>query len=97
VNGGPPDLATSPINSPLFSVIILNVEWAPPAEECLDSVSSQSFRDFETIVVDNGSTDGSVDWLKAAMATRSPPSRFLRISDSPGGTTPESVSRGDGT
>ena len=64
MNGGPPDLATSPINSPLFSVIILNWNGRHLLEECLDSVSSQSFRDFETIVVDNGSTDGSVDWLK---------------------------------
>ena len=64
MNGGPPDLATSPINSPLFSVIILNWNGRHLLEECLDSVSSQSFRDFETIVVDNGSTDGSVAWLK---------------------------------
>jgi len=33
-------------------------------EECLSTIHSQTFRDFETIVVDNGSTDGSVDWLK---------------------------------
>ncbi|MBW6503937.1 glycosyltransferase family 2 protein [bacterium] len=64
MNGGPPDLATSSSNSPLFSVIILNWNGRHLLEECLDSVSSQSFRDFETIVVDNGSTDGSVDWLK---------------------------------
>jgi GT2 family glycosyltransferase len=64
VSGAPPDLATSSTNSPLFSVIILNWNGRYLLEECLESVSSQSFRDFETIVVDNGSTDGSVDWLK---------------------------------
>jgi GT2 family glycosyltransferase len=64
VRGAPPDLATSSTNSPLFSVIILNWNGRHLLEECLESVSSQSFRDFETIVVDNGSTDGSVDWLK---------------------------------
>jgi GT2 family glycosyltransferase len=64
VNGGPPDLATSPVKAPLFSVIILNWNGRHLLEECLDSVLSQTFRNFETIVVDNGSTDGSVDWLK---------------------------------
>jgi hypothetical protein len=64
VNGVPPELATPPTKAPLFSVIILNWNGRHLLEECLDSVLSQSFRDFETIVVDNGSTDGSVDWLK---------------------------------
>jgi len=64
VNDGPPDFATSSSSSPKFSVIILNWNGRHLLEECLDSVSSQSFRDFETIVVDNGSTDGSIDWLK---------------------------------
>jgi hypothetical protein len=51
-------------NDLLFSIIILNWNGRHLLEECLDSVSSQSFRDFEAIVVDNGSADGSVDWLK---------------------------------
>lgn len=53
-----------PADPPLFSVIILNWNGRHLLEECLASVLSQSFRDFETIVVDNGSTDGSVAWLK---------------------------------
>jgi GT2 family glycosyltransferase len=53
---------------PLFSVIILNWNGRRLLEECLSSIGSQMFRDFETIVVDNGSTDGSVDWLKERSA-----------------------------
>lgn len=53
-----------PADPPLFSVIILNWNGRHLLEECLDTVLSQSIRDFESIIVDNGSTDGSVLWLK---------------------------------
>ena len=53
-----------PADPPFFSVIILNWNGRHLLGECLDSIFLQSFRDFETIVVDNGSTDGSLDWLK---------------------------------
>jgi len=49
--------------APLFSVIILNWNGRHLLEECVTSVLAQDFRDFETIVIDNGSTDGSVDYL----------------------------------
>jgi GT2 family glycosyltransferase len=48
---------------PMFSVVILNWNGRHLLEECLESVKRQSFRDFETIVVDNGSEDGSQAWL----------------------------------
>ena len=68
MNGVLQDASKSQPNAPLFSVIILNWNGKHLLEECLSSIRSQTFRDFETIVVDNGSTDGSVDWIKERWA-----------------------------
>jgi GT2 family glycosyltransferase len=64
VNGALQDASNPQTNAPLFSVIILNWNGRHLLEECLSSLRSQTFRDFETIIVDNGSTDGSADWVK---------------------------------
>jgi GT2 family glycosyltransferase len=58
----PPDVHR---DAPFFSVIVLNWNGRHLLEECLPSLRAQTFRDFETIVVDNGSADGSVGWLEA--------------------------------
>jgi glycosyltransferase involved in cell wall biosynthesis len=34
-------------------------------EQMLPSVAAQRFRDFRMVVIDDGSTDGTVDWLRA--------------------------------
>lgn len=46
---------------PLVSVIIPVFNTAGFLRDCLDSLLRQSFGDFEAIVVDDGSTDGSAD------------------------------------
>lgn len=45
------------------SVIIPNWNGKALLEECLDSLEKQTFKEFEIIVVDNGSIDGSVDFI----------------------------------
>jgi len=42
-----------------ISVLIPNFNGAEVYARCLEALSRQSFRDFEAILVDNGSTDGS--------------------------------------
>ncbi len=46
------------------SVIVLNWNGKRLLEECFDALCKQSFNDFETILVDNGSKDGSVEFIK---------------------------------
>lgn len=46
------------------SVIIVNWNKKELLERCLKSLQEQTFKDFEVIVVDNGSTDSSVDFIK---------------------------------
>lgn len=51
-------------NLPQVSVIIVNWNGRALLEDCLGSLSDQAFRDFETILVDNGSSDGSAEWVE---------------------------------
>lgn len=49
---------------PLVSVVIVAWNSAAHLPHCLSALSKQTMGDFELIVVDNGSTDGSLDLLK---------------------------------
>jgi len=47
------------------SVIIVNVNQRELLARCLESLWRQTYSDFEVIVVDNGSTDGSVQFVRS--------------------------------
>ncbi|NOZ12886.1 MAG: glycosyltransferase family 2 protein [Acidobacteria bacterium] len=47
------------------SIIIANYNGLHFLKDCLHSLSKQTFSDFETIVSDNGSTDGSREWISS--------------------------------
>lgn len=49
---------------PFFSVIIPNYNHASFLKERIDSVLLQSFQDFEVIIIDDGSTDKSLEIIK---------------------------------
>ena len=47
-----------------LSIITINLNNAEGLRKTIDSVVSQTFTDFEYIIIDGGSTDGSVDIIK---------------------------------
>ena len=52
-------------NTPLISVIIAIYNGKATLQQCLDSVTQQTYGNVELIVVDGGSTDGTVDLIAA--------------------------------
>jgi GT2 family glycosyltransferase len=50
---------------PLVSVVIPNLNGRDILAGCLRSLERQTFKDFEVIVVDNGSSDGSVEMVRS--------------------------------
>lgn len=54
------------MNRPLFSVILPTRNRLEKLRRALNSVQQQSLRDFELIIVDDGSTDGTADFLANA-------------------------------
>ena len=52
------------------SVVVLNWNRAGLLLECLESLLAQRFRDFEVIVVDQGSSDGSADAVRRRFGER---------------------------
>ena len=47
-----------------YSIITVNFNNKEGLRKTIESVIHQAFRDFEFIIIDGGSTDGSVDVLK---------------------------------
>jgi GT2 family glycosyltransferase len=67
---------------PKMSVIIANWNGKHLLKDCLDALSRQTYRDFETIFVDNGSNDGSADYVSSQF----PEVKLLRLADNRGFT-----------
>jgi GT2 family glycosyltransferase len=66
--------------APSISVVIVNFNGEDLLPECLESLRSQTCRDFEVILVDNNSSDGSAALVEA----RYPEVKLVRNSDNLG-------------
>ena len=51
-------------NFPMCSVIVLNYNGKNHLKRCLNSLLKQNYQNYEIILVDNASTDGSVNFVK---------------------------------
>jgi glycosyltransferase involved in cell wall biosynthesis len=51
-------------NKPLFSVLIANFNNVKTIDNAIDSVFQQTFKNWEIVIVDDGSTDNSCDIYK---------------------------------
>ncbi len=60
--------ATEKNNTPLLSIITINYNNAAGLKKTIESVVAQNFDDYEHIIVDGGSKDGSVDVIKEFLA-----------------------------
>jgi len=63
---------------PLVTVIIPTFNRLQWISVCLDSIRSQTYPNIETLVIDDGSTDGTVAWLKSQAQYS-----FVRIHEQP--------------
>lgn len=52
-----------PSNFPLVSIVVINYNGKQHLKVCLDSLLRTDYPNFEIILVDNASTDGSVEWV----------------------------------
>lgn len=82
-------------DSPLISVIIVNWNGEKLLGRCLAALETQNFTDFETIVVDNASTDHSVELIQRSW----PDVKLIRLGENTGFATANNLgvrsARGD--
>ncbi|MDE5750463.1 MAG: glycosyltransferase, partial [Duncaniella sp.] len=72
------------MESPQVSIIVPAYNAAPYIGECLASIAAQTWRDFEVIVVDDGSTDGTAD-MTGEFCSHDP--RFILVRAPHGGVS----------
>lgn len=69
---------------PKVGVIVVNWNRLELLKRCLDSLAAQTHPSFEVCVVDNGSIDGSADYVEALIPRFPVPLRLIRNSENRG-------------
>lgn len=52
------------INNALITIVIPNINGLDHLKSCIPSIFRQSYKNYRTIIIDNGSTDSSLEFLK---------------------------------
>ena len=52
-------------SAPLITVIIAVFNGSKTLQQCIDSVTNQSYSNKQLIIIDGSSTDGTIELLKA--------------------------------
>ncbi len=76
-------MAAGHTDIPLISILVVNWNGRRFLDECLSSLENQTWKEREFIVVDNGSTDGSADLIRA-WTERQPKAGALCLSENTG-------------
>ena len=63
--------------TPKITVIIPNYNGLRFMDQCMEALERQTYTDFVVLIVDNGSTDGSVEYLRKMAGYSFPVSKIL--------------------
>lgn len=72
------------IKLPLVSVIVTNYNYANYIGECLDSINNQDYENYECIIVDDNSTDDSVNIINQAIPNLDVPVKLIEHEENRG-------------
>lgn len=73
-------VSTYPMPSAIFTVFTPTYNRAHTLHRCYESLKAQTFRDFEWLIVDDGSTDGTADLVAVWQAEGVVPIRYEALS-----------------
>ena len=65
-----------------YSIILPVRNGGEYVKECINSILSQTYRDFDILVLDNNSSDGTVEWINTINDRRikySPPVKTFQL------------------